>query len=65
MPEVGGQGALYVEPNDYNDIADKIYALLTNENLRNDMISKGYENVKRFGWEKCARETLKYIIHNT
>ena len=62
MPEVGGQGALYVEPNDYNDIADKIYALLTDENLRNDTINRGYENVKRFSWEKCARETLKILL---
>ena len=65
MPEIGGQGALYVEPNDYNDIADKIYVLLTNENLRRDLINKGYENIKRFSWENCARETLKHITYNT
>ncbi|MEK7627128.1 MAG: glycosyltransferase family 1 protein [Patescibacteria group bacterium] len=62
MPEVGGRGALYVDPNGYNDIADKMYALLTDENLRNDMINKGYENIKKFSWEKCARETLNVLL---
>jgi glycosyltransferase involved in cell wall biosynthesis len=33
-------------------------ALLENPDLRNRLIKRGYDNVKRFSWEKTARETL-------
>jgi glycosyltransferase involved in cell wall biosynthesis len=30
--------------------------------LRQRLIQAGYENVKRFSWEKAARETLAVLI---
>ena len=35
--------------------------LSQDENLRQELIAKGYENVKRFSWEKAARETLAVL----
>ncbi len=61
LPEAGGDAALYVNPLDTSDIADKIDKVLTDENLRAEMIKKGYEQVKKFSWEKTARETLKVL----
>lgn len=61
LPEAGGDAALYVNPEDANDIKEKIEKVLSDKNLREQMIKKGYEQVKKFSWEKTARETLKVL----
>ncbi|MCX6811869.1 MAG: glycosyltransferase family 1 protein [Candidatus Berkelbacteria bacterium] len=58
IPEVCGKGALYFDPNDPEDIALKTHTLLTNNVLRQKLIERGFENVKRFSWKKMAKETL-------
>lgn len=59
MPEVGGDAAIYFNPYDENDMAEKIGMVLDDAQLREEMISKGLEKVKEYSWEKCAIETLK------
>ena len=59
MPEVGGDAAIYFNPYDEKDMADKIRMVLDNEQLRDVMVKKGLEKVKEYSWDKCARETLK------
>jgi glycosyltransferase involved in cell wall biosynthesis len=61
LPEVCGDASYYVDPYDIESIADGIYKVLTDENLRNSLIKKGLERVKLFSWEKTAKETLKVI----
>ena len=61
LPEVGGDAAIYFEDNDADDLARKIKNILTDDNLRNIHIAKGLEQIKKFSWEKCARETLEYL----
>lgn len=61
LPEAGGDAALYVNPTDVNDIASKISMLLKDERLREELVKKGYQQVKKFSWEKTARETLKVL----
>jgi glycosyltransferase involved in cell wall biosynthesis len=38
-----------------------MYRVVTDEALRAELTRKGLENVKRFSWEKCARETLAVL----
>jgi len=59
LPEVGGDAALYVDPLNIEDIADKISQLLSDDTLKSEMREKGFEQVKKFSWEKCAKETLE------
>lgn len=59
MPEVGGDAAVYFDPFDENDMAEKIETVLNNEMLRREMIAKGLEKVKGYSWKKCAEATLK------
>ncbi|MDP2934384.1 MAG: glycosyltransferase family 1 protein, partial [bacterium] len=59
LPEILASSALLVNPYNPEEIAEAIYRVLSDENLRNDLIKKGRENVKRFSWSKCAQETLK------
>lgn len=62
LPEVCGDAALYCNPHDPQDIADKIILLMANPELRLELKQKGLEQAKRFSWEKCAQETLQAIL---
>jgi len=33
------------------------------EEFRSDLIYKGFENIKRFSWEKCAKETMDVLLN--
>jgi len=59
LPEVLGKAALYFSSENKDDMLAKIREIIKNENLRQDLIKKGYEQVKKYSWEKCARETLE------
>ena len=61
LPEAGGDAALYFDPNNVSDIASKIELVLNDAKLKKEMIEKGYRQVKKFSWEKTARETLKVL----
>lgn len=59
MPEVGGEAAIYADPTNIQDIKEKLSSILNVEDLKQDLIKKGFERVKKFSWEKTARETAK------
>lgn len=62
MPEVAGKGAILVNPHNLEEIADAMMRIINDENLRKDLIENGRENLKRFSWKNCARETLDIIV---
>lgn len=59
LPEVGGNAVLYVNPYEKEDIKKTIAKLLNDQKLREDLIRKGFTQVKKFSWEKGAKQTLK------
>ena len=59
LVEVLGDAALVFNPLDINDMADKMYQIISDEGLREEIIEKGLKRVKKFSWEKCAEETLR------
>jgi len=59
LPEVVGDAALLVNPFDVQEIANGIKRLLTDEQLKEALITKGFQRVKKFSWENTAKETLK------
>lgn len=59
MPEVVGDGGVLVDPYDTSSIQKAIYDILNIKALRNKLIKKGYENVKKYSWDKVALETIK------
>jgi len=61
LPEAGGDAALYCNPEDVNDIAKNLKLLVENQELREKLVEKGNDQVKKFSWEKTARETLKVL----
>ncbi len=61
LPEVGGDAVLYVDPFNVDDIVKKLELIVSDRELREKLIKKGYEQVKKFSWEKTARETLSVL----
>lgn len=59
MPEVAGEAALFVDPNSLDDIKDKLRLIVKDQQLRKQMIKRGFEQAKKFTWQKCARETAE------
>ncbi|WP_410507580.1 glycosyltransferase family 1 protein [Methanosarcina hadiensis] len=57
LPEVVGDSAITIDPYDVNEFAEAMYDLLTDENLRKEMINKGLKRAQLFNWEKSAEET--------
>lgn len=57
--EIGGAGIAAVDPTDVEQAMATIEKILDNHTLRQELVHKGLENVKRFSWEKTAQETLK------
>lgn len=55
MPEICGNAALYVDPNNINDIVLKIQRVLENQDLQKQMIEVGLKRAKGFTWEKAAQ----------
>jgi len=58
LPEVAGEAALIVDPENTSQITDAIVAALQNESLRHRLAECGRARAARFTWEKTARETL-------
>lgn len=59
LPEIYGQAALYFDPLNEKELAEKIQLIRNNDKLRQDLIKKGFDQVKKYSWEKMAKETLK------
>ncbi|MGB9804811.1 glycosyltransferase family 4 protein [Desulfofundulus sp.] len=59
LPEVVGDAGVYVNPYDVDDIAQGIYRVLTDQELRCQLREKGLARAKLFTWKRSARETLK------
>jgi glycosyltransferase involved in cell wall biosynthesis len=61
LPEVCGEAALYCNPSDPQDIADKIRLMMNNPELRDELRKKGMQQIKRYSWSECAYQTWKVI----
>ena len=61
LREVAGQGALFCQAESVADMAEKLNRLWGDETLQQELVAKGKEQLKKFSWEKCAKETLDYI----
>jgi len=62
LPEVVGDAALLVDPENVSELTVAMWRLLTDEDLRADMREKGLKRAAHFSWEKAARETLAVYL---
>lgn len=59
VPEISGDAALMVDPDNVREMSEAIYRVISDEKLRETLVKKGYERVRKFTWEKTAQETLE------
>ena len=59
LPEVGGNAALYADPLDPADIANKTIRAVEDIGWREEMIRKGAARAKLFPWRPTAEDTLR------
>ncbi len=57
--EIGGDAAVYFDPDDAADIAQKISSLLSDEIIKSRLIKNGNNIQANFTWENSAKELLE------
>jgi len=63
MKEIAGDAALFVNPKDVNEIADTMFQVLADPDLRVLLSNKGLNRSENFSWTRCANEILNIIEH--
>ncbi len=58
LKEIYGDAAVYFDPQDANDIAEKIKSVTLSSKKAEDLIKKGFYQAKKYSWLKMAKETL-------
>jgi glycosyltransferase involved in cell wall biosynthesis len=61
LGEIAHDAAILVDPDSSQEISEAMAKAISDQNLRNELIEKGYENIKNFSWEKSALKLLKII----
>ncbi|UCG34870.1 MAG: glycosyltransferase family 4 protein [Candidatus Omnitrophota bacterium] len=51
--------AVFVNPNDVDDLGSKLDLVLNRPFFKDDLIKKGLGRIKSFSWETCAQQTYK------
>lgn len=62
LPEVYGDAALYFDPLNTDDMASAINQVLSDDHLRNDLINKGREQIKKYSWKRMAKLTHQVYL---
>lgn len=64
MPEICSDAVLYFDPFDTKDLSEKITSVLTNNDLRNQLINKGKLRVSAFKWDTAILQHIA-VFNNT
>lgn len=59
LPEVAGNAAILINPEDPQQLASAILQVIEDESLRKSLIEKGHRQATKFSWERTALETLE------
>jgi glycosyltransferase involved in cell wall biosynthesis len=61
LPEIAGDAALLVNPDDPEKMAETMQKVMQDSRLQDLLIDKGIRRAQKFSWEESARKTLKVI----
>jgi glycosyltransferase involved in cell wall biosynthesis len=59
LPEVGGDAALYFDPESVPNLVERLAEVLENNVLVDSMRINGLRRLKLFSWENTARKTIE------
>jgi len=62
LPEVAGDAAHFFDPYDPASIAEGISTVISDRDLRRELIEKGFRRAAEFTWEDTALKTLEFIM---
>jgi glycosyltransferase involved in cell wall biosynthesis len=62
MEEISGDAALCFDPQNIDDIADKLMRIYKDEDGRRQLIEKGFPTATRFSWQNTADAAWKALI---
>ena len=63
LPEIAGDAALLIDPEDTAAIAAGMERLASDAGLRADLRVRGLARAAQFTWERCAQETLAVLLN--
>src|SRR5579859_4808854 len=63
LPEVVGNAAVLVNPENVFEIMRALHRVLLDQSLRNRMKERGYQQAAKFSWEKSVRRILEAYAH--
>ena len=61
LPEVAGNAALYFNPLDSSDLAEKLLKIVSSAALRSSLVEEGIARVQKFSYERCAEQTAEVL----
>ena len=61
MPEVAGEAAILINPNDEHQLADALKRIIFDEELKITYLNDGFEQVKKFNWDSTAEKLYALI----
>ncbi len=61
LPEVGGDACLYFDPDEEKELVEKMELIITQPQIRKELVAKGKKRITAFSWEQCADQTLEVI----
>jgi glycosyltransferase involved in cell wall biosynthesis len=61
LPEVAGQGALFIDPESAIDVAAAIERIWTDANYAAELTARGTVNVSRYAWSATARQLTQIL----
>ena len=64
LPEICGEAALYFNPHDPIDIANKISDLFFDDKLKEELIARGYKRVSKYCWKDTCKQTKSLILED-
>jgi glycosyltransferase involved in cell wall biosynthesis len=63
LPEVGGDAVIYFQPKNINEIQEAAHKAIYDNEVREELISKGQKQLSKFSWDKCRSQTID--VYNT
>ncbi|WP_375443771.1 glycosyltransferase family 4 protein [uncultured Fibrella sp.] len=61
LPEVCGDASIYVDPYDINSITEGLSKILSDKNLSNTLVKRGYERLSKFSWHQSSIKLISII----
>ncbi len=59
LPEIAGNSALFFNPENQTELKEKLSEILKDKKLQKGLIRKGFQNIKRFNWNKSAKKLVQ------